>query len=455
VHLTLIATAAALIIVALTTKQYSAEVAKNELHRIQGLRSIWSPDIAYSLNPQHSNAVKLFEDFPAVQTKPKPDEGDFSVSNISLRNRICESIWDGREPNARSFVEIESNPVVVSAISPDAFDFHETLQDSFDSLIPKLPQTISGLEHWWDSLDYSRYQLFMPSDVDPRAIIGPEDLSDQYAKPTKRYAVYLGLFDSPASDCDIAIHPTHRVIKPQLIYSELGGLQFVAPYRNDHSGGMIHLLVGHFWHANLNRTNLASYLKVNEGQFRHAFEDLRRVAEVNGVDTFDKLDEVLSKAEVSDAPAFEAFGIKFPADVATLGGTIALLCVQLYFFLYLRKLYGALKPDDEGWNVPWIGMDSSRLGKAVFRATVVLLPVISLFFLGGEASIRLSRGYWDAEKWSLHFLAPFWEWHWTVQAKVGSLLIALIVSALLGALSWKYRPQLSPSELPSEPDYQI
>src|SRR5215472_12744194 len=34
---------------------------------------------------------------------------------------------------------------------------------------------------------------------------------------------------------------------------------------------------------------------------------------------------------------------------------------QLYFFLYLGKLDGRLRPDDPGWDVPWIGMDCSKL----------------------------------------------------------------------------------------------
>jgi hypothetical protein len=49
VHLTLIATAAALVVVALTTKPYSTEVAKNELHKILELKANWSPGLFYSL----------------------------------------------------------------------------------------------------------------------------------------------------------------------------------------------------------------------------------------------------------------------------------------------------------------------------------------------------------------------------------------------------------------------
>jgi hypothetical protein len=44
VHFALIATAVALVIVALTTKPYSTAVAKNEFHRLRGFMRNWTPD---------------------------------------------------------------------------------------------------------------------------------------------------------------------------------------------------------------------------------------------------------------------------------------------------------------------------------------------------------------------------------------------------------------------------
>jgi hypothetical protein len=136
----------------------------------------------------------------------------------------------------------------------------------------------------------------------------------------------------------------------------------------------------------------------------NSFYDLRQIADKNGYDNFTNLEEILSKSETSEAPVFEAFGIKFPADIATLGGTLALLGVQLYFFLYLRKLYGSLKQHDPGWDVPWIGMDSSGLAQSAYMATIVILPVVSETILSLKTAARLSMGYRKFLEFPIHLL---------------------------------------------------
>jgi hypothetical protein len=69
VHLTLIATAAALVVVALTTKPHSTEVAKNELHKILELKANWSPGLFYSLlSDTESTNLSLVRD----QVEPTP-----------------------------------------------------------------------------------------------------------------------------------------------------------------------------------------------------------------------------------------------------------------------------------------------------------------------------------------------------------------------------------------------
>src|SRR6202023_2887975 len=82
---------------------------------------------------------------------------------------------------------------------------------------------------------------------------------------------------------------------------------------------------------------------------------------------------------------FEAFGMKFPAGRVTLWGELLLLSVQLYFFIYLRQLSGKLNADDPGWDVPWVGMDTSALGQAILFVSLVALPIGAMGLLGGQA----------------------------------------------------------------------
>lgn len=195
--------------------------------------------------------------------------------------------------------------------------------------------------------------------------------------------------------------------------------------------------------VNLNDKTLSEYLGVSPGRFNEVFRQLQEFAKTSGIQSLPALEEALSKSDLSDSPVFEAFGIKFPAGTAILGGVVVLLGVQLYFFLYLRKLNGSLKPDDPGWDVPWIGMDSSGLARAAFMGTVVLLPVVSLMVLSHE-TLRV---------------ALFVKWDRTGVLKTLGLLLVMTLSAFLGIRSWKFRPQVSSSAASQEPssdlDYQI
>jgi hypothetical protein len=116
--------------------------------------------------------------------------------------------------------------------------------------------------------------------------------------------------------------------------------------------------------------------------------------------------------------------------------------------VYLRKLSGSLKADDPGWDVPWIGMDSSALPRIIFFLSTVLFPVLGLVLLAGRTAARLTRGYGDTtvDSFRLHSILT---WHWSVKAKIIFLIVAVLLSALLGILSWHYRPKLEPQEPPA------
>jgi len=126
---------------------------------------------------------------------------------------------------------------------------------------------------------------------------------------------------------------------------------------------------------------------------------------------------------------FEVFGMKFPAGQITLWGIALVLSIEVYLFLYLRQLAEKLRPDDPGWDAPWIGMDSSGLGKSLFFITLVPLPVASLALLTVRRTTQLL-----SVVPSNRFL------HW--RAEIGALIFACGMSLALALLCWKYRPRL-------------
>jgi hypothetical protein len=188
------------------------------------------------------------------------------------------------------------------------------------------------------------------------------------------------------------------------------------------------------------------------GTFRASFYDLDEATRGYGTLTLDRVNKLLTEENTKSSEVFEAFGMKFPAGQITLWGDILLLSVQLYFLVYLRQLSGKLKPEDAGWDVPWIGMNSSVTAKAISYLSFVILPVVTAICVGWQGAVRASIGYlYRTDQWFwFHLRANPWTWHYTVPLEVFLLILAALASGYLGLLSWKYRPQIAP-EPPKPP----
>ena len=118
------------------------------------------------------------------------------------------------------------------------------------------------------------------------------------------------------------------------------------------------------------------------------------------------------------------FGLKFPVGGAKVWSILVLLCIQLYFVVYLRQLSRRkLEQSDPGWDVPWIGMDQWWVARSLLFITITLLPFISLGSWGVITSLR--QGHL-----------------WIVMRNIGfpSLIFGVLPSLILGVLSWHYRP---------------
>jgi len=248
---------------------------------------------------------------------------------------------------------------------------------------------------------------------------------------------------TPRKNTQLVLEYIH--VKDSVSGKRVDGPLFYTNFRESPGDLQIQISVAAFSRMEVSIDTLSSYMGIKQGKFDESFRDLEEIAKANGIESLAALQDTLSKVELSDSPVFEAFGIKFPADVATIGGTIVLLSVQLYFFIYLRKLSGELKEDDEGWNVPWICMDTSAVARISSLTTIVVLPIASLIVLGMASASRLTRGYWGFPKGKFH-LAPISGFHWIVDVKLVAMIVAIILSAYLGIIRWKYRPQMTASE---------
>ncbi|MFZ1973006.1 MAG: hypothetical protein WAU89_09185 [Candidatus Acidiferrales bacterium] len=298
------------------------------------------------------------------------------------------------------------------------------------------PDTVSGLRSWWDGLPSNcSFDFPVEAGVGEIKITGQDaDVATALVVPANQVPFAEKLLSPNEAEIELGYDDK----KGAPVYISPG---FTYDFGLRHPGFLV-MYVPEFSTTNVNRQALSFYMGVKAGTFSDSFRDLEEVSRANGIESLKALEDILSKSEPSDSPVFEAFGIKFPADLATIGGTAVLLGVQLYFLTYLRKLYGTLMDSDPGWDVPWVGMESSGLAVAIVFPTVVLFPVLSLLVLGSETGIRLTRGYWGYFNGSF-YLAPVSGWHWTVDTKLIAMLAAVITSMCLSLLCWKYRPRVT------------
>jgi len=182
---------------------------------------------------------------------------------------------------------------------------------------------------------------------------------------------------------------------------------------------------------------------LSPGLFEKSFRALSE--EVSGleVEPLEDIEKNVAERLSKRSEEFEAFGMKFPTAQITTWGTVTLLGVQLYFFLYLRRLSGKLDQDDPGWDVPWICLDQSFLAQAILLATVVVLPFATVLVLGIRASLRITAAYWVPDSW--HLIDGV-RWEGIVLLQIAVFLLASLASLALGILSWRFRPRVTESE---------
>lgn len=107
--------------------------------------------------------------------------------------------------------------------------------------------------------------------------------------------------------------------------------------------------------------------------------------------------------------------------------------MQIYFLIYLRRLRGSLKPDDDGWDVPWIAMDSGILAQATVFATIAFLPFASLLTVDVATTRQMMSRHWSVWNGKGH-LAWFTGWHWIVDVRLALMLLCLSISTHLAVL---------------------
>ena len=411
VHFTLIAVAVGLAVLVFSSKEYNAVTALVQIEEIIDLKNNWS--------------IAWMEEFGEDSSTYKPSgltDFIYGTAPISWKTAGFNGIihWNSNNPLGRDkFVNAECTfPKENWYQSGASADWSPT----------KFPRTLGEFKVWWGKLS-ERYVVYLPNDIDEKGSI------DQNSSEQK--TVSVGEFtanndrQTPEVKLQLSLDPDQNHGPA----SETKGQSFsYLAHVNALRTLTIH--INSFAQYTVTQDTISRHFhNLQAGTFEDTFADLSKAADTMSDLPLQDIKEFIHDDAIKGPEVFEVFGMKFPAGQATYWGIILLLSIQLYFFTYLRQLNGKLGPNDAGWDVPWIGMDDSKVAQSMFFVSLVPLPIAMLVLLSYRRAHALLTVLSSAKIPSITTPRD-------TKAEVAILLLACVASLALALLCWKYRPQL-------------
>jgi hypothetical protein len=114
--------------------------------------------------------------------------------------------------------------------------------------------------------------------------------------------------------------------------------------------------------------------------FRDAFPELAAVDGAFETADIGSAERILQAEARRTGDAFEAAGLKIPAEVAVRCGVLLVLGVQLYMLIHLRE-FGNRVDREAGFEVAWIGVYTSNLARVLLIVSLLVLPACAVVML--------------------------------------------------------------------------
>jgi hypothetical protein len=278
----------------------------------------------------------------------------------------------------------------------------------------QVPDTLDSFAKWWSEMGKSSYQFAQLSSI----------LNTCHAQ---------GLLDST---CEVFVGElaSKTASLKQLSYSvdyhsfDIDGQEpkatFVLSSRADELGVLFN--VASYFRFDVSQDDLLDLFPGSaKGGFAASFRDLDRATE--GVQSLD-LDSIMKvlQANSSASEVFEAFGLKIRAEQVTTWGTVLILCIQLYLYLYLKGFKKPIESTDKAWDVGWFAVSGGYLSRSILFVTVLVLPVAAVVMLAHHA-LRMREHVTDATDFIVYLFSA-----------------ARLASPILGYLCWRNRPRVKP-----------
>lgn len=330
-----------------------------------------------------------------------------------------------------------------------------------DKFLSSFPPTLLGFRKWWDQLQVSD-RIYFPYGLCRAGDLYQLKKGESSWKPVGPVFFASGSVEqakiaNPASDSEpwrldlqVGVAPvTYETLLPGRRQQDIVDQQWNYVAYNKAQNRRFEVSVCMLNRVDLDQEVLIRGLRdhndlslpsLSPGPYEKTFRALSEEARGLEVEDLSDVEKIIAERLNRGSEEFEAFGMKFPTGQITTWGTLTLIGVQLYFFLYLRRFSKKLSPGDPGWDVPWICLDQSFLAQAILLVTVVVLPFVAALILGIRASLRVTAAYWSPDSW--HLIAGVTQWEGMVLLQIALSLLASLTVLLLGILSWRSRPQL-------------
>jgi hypothetical protein len=423
VHFALIGACAAVILAAASVKPYDPANAVTQVNEIIELQRLWGPKFVTRLGETYFCQRELRS---AHTIDPLGPPFDYYPEPVGMLGTLE---WIGL--GTPGDVPRRTSPTKVVFVFPKLTIFDAKTHSGYidgdngrRDVWDEFPKTLADFHWWWD------YLMQSPTIVIPLSFTREPIIHVSNPKPLRGaeygfdYAKTLLSTVGPASAFEASLPRIQLFLMPE------GGDPFWFGRLPDPEKFLYHgILIADDFDvmipvATCGRLKLTQQKLVERfpnwqgGRFDQSFSDLARAAKGREALSLEDVQRIVSEDAGRGSEVLEIFGLKFPVSGVLAGGIpVILYSIQLYFFVYLRRLSEKpLEQSDPGWDVPWIGMDQSRLARCILFATIILLPCLSLGYWGYRTSLQQGN---------------LW-----VVVKIMGFIPALI----FGILSWNYRP---------------
>lgn len=368
IHFALIAISTAVLILAVAKRQSEIVTAHSQIREIidlqHRLRNDWLEQALRS--NEHAGTVRTLDlvlNLKGVNTKFDP---------VSVHAQF-------NEPN--SFVELSPLPEVTHRTEPAP----ELEPLSSWTTVPK---SVSEFQAFWDRLNSGA--VVKTAEI-PRLCflrLGSETFQ---AYRSDQCSVYDSAAKSslPILTLNLSLHREGEEFRQIMVERGLKPADFGYSGGISLPGAIDQLIIEmpvssyqtHSFNAQATLIKEFSEPNWHQGSFSDVFRELATITSEYQNADLQTAEKIIAAEEKRAGESLDALGVKFPAETAIRWGLgpILIVLVQLYFFAHLFELKHRGYAVAGDWEVPWVGVYSTKPARLIMIVSTLFLPILAVF----------------------------------------------------------------------------